>query len=188
MSGCRSETADESMVREVLHEHGRAMMGYALELTRNRAAAEDVVQEALVRAWQHPDVLENGNGSVRGWLLTVIRHLVIDQARTRNARALEALNAPAEAVMATDHAEQVVDAMVVSDWLSRLSVEHRAVLEQTYLRDRTVTAAAEALGVPPGTVKSRTYYALRALRDMHARAVRPGEPDRPRVSVDDPPI
>ena len=62
------------------------MLAYATQLTRDRAAAEDVVQEALVRAWRHPDSLVNGKGSVRGWLLTVVRNIVTDQFRARNAR------------------------------------------------------------------------------------------------------
>ena len=60
---------------------------------------------------------------------------------------------------------EVVNSMVVVDALSRLSAEHRAVREQVYLKGNTVTEAAEALGIPPGTVKSRSYYALRALRE-----------------------
>jgi RNA polymerase sigma-70 factor, ECF subfamily len=144
------------------------MLGYATQLTRDRAAAEDVVQEALVRAWRHPDSLVNGKGSVRGWLLTVVRNIVTDQIRARNARAIEVREGPADAAVEDDHAERVVTSMVVMDALSRLSTEHRAVLEQVYLLGRTVAEAAEALGIPPGTVKSRTYYALRALREAHA--------------------
>src|ERR1700759_3919636 len=77
---------DEALVRSRFQEHGRAMLAYATQLTRDRAAAEDVVQEALVRAWRHPDSLANGKGSVRGWLLTVIRNIVVDQVRARSRR------------------------------------------------------------------------------------------------------
>ena len=52
----------------------------------------------------------------------------------------------------------------VAECLSALSPDHRAVLLETYYRDRSVAEAAEILGIPQGTVKSRTYYALRALR------------------------
>jgi RNA polymerase sigma-70 factor (ECF subfamily) len=72
---------------------------------------------------------------------------------------------PPDAAVEGDHADQVVTSMVVVDALSTLSAEHRAVLEQVYLKGNTVTEAAEALGIPPGTVKSRSYYALRALRE-----------------------
>jgi len=149
------------------------MLAYATQLTRDRAAAEDVVQEALVRAWRHPDSLVNGKGSVRGWLLTVVRNIVTDQIRARAARPTEVQEGPVETAIEDDHAEHVVNSMVVVDALSRLSAEHRDVLEQIYLLGSTVAEAAKALGVPPGTVKSRCFYALRALRDAH-----PGGPAR----------
>lgn len=161
----RREVADEALVRSLFQEHGRAMLAYATQLTRDRAAAEDVVQEALVRAWRHPDSLDSGKGSVRGWLLTVVRNIVLDQIRARNRRPPEVRESPPDAAVEGDHADRVVNSIVVVDALSRLSAEHREVLEQVYLRGSTVNEAAEALGIPPGTVKSRSYYALRALRE-----------------------
>ena len=143
------------------------MLAYATQLTRDRAAAEDVVQEALLRAWRHPDSLVNGKGSVRGWLLTVVRNIVTDQFRARKARAQEVREPPVDVAVAEDHADRVLDSMVVADALSRLSAEHREVLYQVYLLGNSVTDAAKNLGIPPGTVKSRTHYALRALRDAH---------------------
>ena len=125
-----------------------------------------MVQEALVRAWRHPESLANGKGSVRGWLLTVVRNIVVDQARARARRAYELRESPPDAAVEEDHADRIVTSMVVVDALSRLSTEHREVLEQIYLLDNTVAEAAAALGIPPGTVKSRSYYALRALREV----------------------
>lgn len=152
------------------------MLAYATQLTRDRAAAEDVVQEALLRAWRHPDSLVNGKGSVRGWLLTVVRNIVTDQIRARNARPAEVAEGPVETAIEQDHADHVVNSMVVVDALSTLSAEHREVLEQIYLLGSTVAEAAKTLGIPPGTVKSRSYYALRALRENSPRG--PGRTER----------
>ena len=140
------------------------MLVYATRLLGDRAAAEDVVQEALVRAWRHPEVLTNGRGSVRGWLLTVVRNLVIDRVRARDARPPEVAEDPAAPPVARDHSEAVAVSVTVHAALDTLSAEHRAVLEQVYLHGRSLDEAATALGVPKGTVKSRSFYALRALR------------------------
>ena len=91
----RQADADEALVRALYAEHGRALLAYATRLTGDRAAAEDVVQETLVRAWKHPEVLVNEKGSVRGWLFTVVRNLVTDRTRARAARPIEVAESPA---------------------------------------------------------------------------------------------
>ena len=159
------QTAGEALVRALYEEHGRALLAYATRLTRDRAAAEDVVQETLMRAWRHPEVLVNGRGSVRGWLLTVARNIVTDRIRARSARPAEVAESESQpAAVDRDHAEQVVDSMVVMTAMDTLSDDHREVLEEVYFRGRSIAETAEVLSIPPGTVKSRCYYALRALR------------------------
>jgi RNA polymerase sigma-70 factor (ECF subfamily) len=158
------QLSDEAVVRTLYEEHGRSLLAYATRLTGDRTAAEDVVQETLVRAWRHASTLTEERGSVRGWLLTVARNIVTDRARARAARPTEVAESPATPPIERDHSETVVDTMVVLDALDQVSPEHRDVLVEIYYRGRSVTEAATVLGIPPGTVKSRTYYALRALR------------------------
>lgn len=155
---------DEAIVRALYEEHGRSLLAYATRLTGDRAAAEDVVQETLVRAWKHADRLVESRGSVRGWLLTVVRNIVTDRFRAKAARPAEVAESPATPPIQRDHSDTVVDTMVVTDALDRVSGEHRDVLVELYYRGRSVAEAAAELGIPPGTVKSRSYYALRALR------------------------
>ncbi|MGQ0838880.1 sigma-70 family RNA polymerase sigma factor [Actinokineospora sp.] len=163
----RKPVAGEDLVRFLYAEHGRALLAYATRLTGDRAAAEDVVQETLLRAWKHADKLaDDGKGSVRGWLLTVARNIVTDRVRARAARPQEVgepLDVPG---VERDHAQDVVDSMAVLGAMDHLSPEHRAVLVELYYRGRSVAEAARVLGIPPGTVKSRSYHALRALRGV----------------------
>jgi RNA polymerase sigma-70 factor (ECF subfamily) len=160
-----SETAsDEALVRSLYEQHGRSLLAYATRLTGDHAAAEDVVQETLMRAWRHSDAMVEHKGSIRGWLLTVARNIVIDRVRAKSARPAEVAETPSTPPVEVDHADDVVNSMVVLDALEQLSPEHREVLVELYYRGRTMSEAATVLGVPQGTVKSRSYHALRAMR------------------------
>lgn len=171
--------ADEALIRALYADHGRALLAYATRLTGDRAAAEDVVQETLVRAWRKLDVVTNGRGSVRGWLFTVARNIVIDQVRARAARPAEVAAAADPPTGGSDPADQVVDSIVVLDALDGLSHEHRSVIEEIHFRGRSVAEAAAVLDIPPGTVKSRSYYALRAMRErLEPRSTRQQEAAR----------
>jgi RNA polymerase sigma-70 factor (ECF subfamily) len=163
--------SDEALIRSLYEEHGGALLAYATRLTGDRGAAEDVVQETLIRAWKHPEALVNGKGSVRGWLLTVARNIVTDRYRAKAARPAEVAEVPERPPVQQDHAQQVVDSMVVMEALDRLSPDHRDVLLEIYFRGQSVAEAAEKLGIPPGTVKSRSHYALKTLRELYANTV-----------------
>jgi RNA polymerase sigma-70 factor (ECF subfamily) len=156
-------TRDAELFRALHNEHAHSLLSYVVGLTHDRARAQDIVQETLLRAWRNPASLERTGGSERGWLFTVAKHIVIDQWRSANRRP-EVLtdHVPEQAVQ--DTAQQTVDRQLVQAALQTLSIEHRQTLIETYFRGASVAEAAQTLGVPPGTVKSRTHYALRALR------------------------
>jgi RNA polymerase sigma-70 factor (ECF subfamily) len=164
LPGARSGGSDDALIRAVYEQHGQAVLAYATKLTGDRAAAEDVLQETLVRAWRHSEVLVNGQGSVRGWLLTVAGRIVVDRARARAARPREVTESPAQPPTERDHADQVINSMEMFEALQKLSEEHREVIVQLYFRGCSLREASTALGVPEGTVKSRSYHALRVLR------------------------
>lgn len=156
-------TADDRLLRALYAEHGGPLLGYILRLTGgDRQQAEDVVQETLLRAWRHPEALTGR--PVRPWLFTVARNLVVDAHRARQARPPEAGEAPLAVLPAADDLDRALESWTVAEALADLSPQHRAVLVQTYYRGLSVAETAIVLGIPPGTVKSRTYYALRALK------------------------
>lgn len=163
--GERQRAVDEELIRFLYQEHGHSVLAYAIRLTGDRAAAEDVVQETLLRAWRHAENLRSDSkGSVRGWLLTVARNIVTDRARARAVRPQEVAEPAHVPDVERDHADRVVNSMAVLGAMDALSQEHREVLVEMYYRGRTVAEVAVALRIPPGTVKSRSYHALRALR------------------------
>jgi RNA polymerase sigma-70 factor (ECF subfamily) len=154
-----------ALMRQLHEQHAGALWGYCLRLTGNdRARAEDVVQETLLRAWRSASVLDESQGSVRAWLFTVARNIVIDDWRTRRAQSeLPVADVP-DVAESGDRTDQLLLSWVVADAVTALSPQHRAVLMECYYGGRSVAEAARRLGVPEGTVKSRTHYALRALR------------------------
>lgn len=160
-------TTAEHELAALQREHGRPLFALLLRLCDgDRQRAEDLVQETLVRAWQHPEALRAEDfDSVRPWLLTVARRLAIDARRARQARPAEVGDAVLEnARVISDHAERAAAMLDVREAVKTLTPEHREVLVLVYFQGASVAEAAAALGIPPGTVKSRAYYALRALR------------------------
>jgi len=158
--------ANQVTLMERLHaEHAAALWGYCLHLTGgDRTRAEDLVQETFLRACQRFSTREVGPGSVRAWLFTVARNLRIDEWRSRRSQveyAVAELPEPADPI---DHTEQLLQSWVVAEALTQLSEDHRAVLRECYYSGCSVAEAARRLEVPQGTVKSRTHYALHALR------------------------
>lgn len=153
-------------MRTLYQEFRGPLLARTLPLTGNdRQWAEDVVQETLIRAWRNAGNLDRDPARLWAWLLTVARRVVIDTRRRRGTRPNEVRPVERDGAPVPDASERTLTTMVLTQALNGLTAEHREALTQTYLCDRTISEAAQALGVPPGTVKSRVHYALRALRD-----------------------
>jgi RNA polymerase sigma-70 factor, ECF subfamily len=153
----------DAAVRHLRAAHAPALHAWARHRTADEREAEEIVQETLIRAWRKQDQYDPGRGSERAWLFGIARNVAIDRhRRQRHLRTVPAGDVP-EAV---DDAEvgRAVETSHVRDALWSLSDAHRAVVVETYYRGRTVAEAAEVLQIPQGTVKSRLYHALRALR------------------------
>ncbi|MEU1627810.1 sigma-70 family RNA polymerase sigma factor [Streptomyces sp. NPDC020096] len=156
---------DEELMRTLYKEHAGPLLAYVLRLVAgDRHRAEDVVQETLLRAWRNTEQLNRATGSLRPWLVTVARRIVIDGHRSRQARPQETDAGPLELLPAEDELDRSLRLMTISDAMADLTEAHREVLIATYFAGRTVTEAAEALGIPAGTVRSRAFYALRSLK------------------------
>jgi len=159
----RRMSSDEDLIRALYAEHAGPLLRYAMHLmSGDRQRAEDIVQETLLRAWQHPEAI--ADRPARPWLFAVARNLAIDAYRAKRARPHEVGEAALEVMPGPDDAERALESWAVADALGALRPEHRGVLLETYYRGKSVAEAAASLGVPAGTVKSRTFYALRALR------------------------
>jgi RNA polymerase sigma-70 factor (ECF subfamily) len=162
----RRVSPDEELMTALYTEHYAVLLSFISRYVRDRHKAEDLVQETLLRAWRHIEHLETeSTARTRSYLLTIARNVVTNAWRAEQRRPhLVADEAAVEAMPSTDSVDQLVEGWLVAEALERLSADHQAVVQALYYEGQSVAAAAQALQIPEGTVKSRAYYAVRALR------------------------
>lgn len=150
------------------HAYAGRVFGLGLRVLGDRALAEELVQETFVRLWRTAGTFDPDRGTVGAFVLTMARRLSVDLWRRPSSRPFEPEQPePVETVTARatgDHAEQVSTTVAVTRAMASLSREHREVLELSYRGDLRQADIAAIIGVPLGTVKTRTYYAMRALK------------------------
>jgi RNA polymerase sigma-70 factor (ECF subfamily) len=151
----------ERDVREAYAAHAGELYGFAVRSLGDRGLAEEAVQETFLRAWRAGERFDPQIGSLRTWLFAILRNVVIDLGRARAARPGVAEGGVEPSV---EPFEEALLAWQIEEAMRRIGDQHRHVLLETYYRGRPYAEVAEELGVPEGTVKSRVYYGLRALR------------------------
>lgn len=152
---------DERDVREAYAAHAPELYGFAVRSLGDPGLAEEAVQETFLRAWRAGERFDPQIGSLRTWLFAILRNVVIDLGRARAARPTLAEKGIEPSVEPYDEA---LLSWQIEEAMRRIGEQHRRVLVETYYRGRPYAEVAEELGVPEGTVKSRVYYGLRALR------------------------
>ncbi len=165
---------EEAVLRAAYREHAGELFRLALRSLGDRGLAEEVVQETFVRAWRNRERFDAGRGSLRTWLFSIARNLIVDAARARASRPPGPPGAATtqerrqegghETKSREDPTERALTRMQVEEALLRLSEDHRAVISEVYYRGRTYADLAQELDVPAGTLRSRMYYALKSLR------------------------
>lgn len=152
---------DEDVVAAIYRDHGTALRRFVLSCTSDAYAADDVVQETILRVWQQAPSI---TGSLRSYLFRTARNIIIDDYRRSRRRPAETAEQdhgdPAERV------DELLNRVLMEEALLRLSMEHREVLVALHYQRFTVNEAALRLNIPAGTVKSRAFYAVRALRTI----------------------
>ena len=155
----------EDQIEVIYRLHGRPLYRYLLRITLgDHRRAEDLVQETLFRVWRY---LQNHTADathLRPFLYTVARRVAIDAARAGRARPTEVIFTDLACLPAAhDDIERLLNLLTIRSGLKSLTPAHRNVLIEVFYHDRTAAEAAVALGIPEGTVRSRVFYALRAL-------------------------
>jgi RNA polymerase sigma-70 factor (ECF subfamily) len=161
-------TAIDAHMRELQRDNGGALLHYLRRLTPpgSPCAAEDLLQETMLRAWRHLDQMPAGPEPRRRWLFTVAKRIAIDAYRRRQTRPSEVgLTEEDLGPSATTGADTAIASLTLRQAVGELSAGHRSVLLELYVNGSSVDEAAARLGIPAGTVKSRAHYAVRHLRN-----------------------
>ncbi|HEY4929240.1 MAG TPA: sigma-70 family RNA polymerase sigma factor [Acidimicrobiales bacterium] len=156
------ELADEQGLTAAFSAHGGELFGYARRSLGDAGLAEEAVQETFARAWRARDRFDPSLGGIRAWLFAIERRIIIDLARKRAVRSVDRL--PYEPPPEGSELDEAMRGWLVEEALRRLRPEHRTVVVEIYYRGRPSGEVASLLGIPEGTVRSRLFYALKALR------------------------
>lgn len=155
---------------QLYRRYERRLYGLGLKLLGDQSLAEELVQETFLRVWRHAGQFDPARGSVATYVFTIARRIAVDLWRRPSSRPF--LPEPDDAASAGDAVDLVLVGLTVRDALESLSPDHRQVLELSYGKDLKQRDIADQLGLPLGTVKTRTYHGLRALkRALEARDV-----------------
>ena len=168
----RLSAGDRGAFDELYRRYSPTAYGIAYRLTGQQLLAQDVVHDAFLALWRAPEAFDPTRGAFRSFFLSLVHHRAVDTIRREERiRARQDRAANLEPAAGEDLSDAVVDddfiarrRSEVRDALADLSPEQRQVLEMAYFAGKTQVVIAEELGIPLGTVKTRTFAALRKLR------------------------
>jgi RNA polymerase sigma-70 factor (ECF subfamily) len=166
----RIRAGDREALGELYDRYASLALGLAMRVVHDRFAAEDVVHDAFVAIWQHVDRFDRSRGTMRGWLLTVVRNRAIDRMRGTRP-TIEVGVADEQSLLRTgpnptwELAVARISAVELRDVLATLPTEQREAIELAYFGGRTYREIARLTGVPEGTASSRLRLGLAKLRE-----------------------
>jgi RNA polymerase sigma-70 factor (ECF subfamily) len=159
------DMALEESIRATFAAHGSELYRFAWSALGEPGLAEEAVQETFLRAWRAGARYDPDRASPRTWLFAIAHNVVIDLAKARRRRPdVDSDTVEAAQGVVDDGIDQALLGWQVEEALRRLSTEHRQAIVEVYYRQRPATEVAAELGIPQGTLRSRLYYGLRALR------------------------
>jgi RNA polymerase sigma-70 factor (ECF subfamily) len=162
----RAGTGDRAALETLYERYARSVYGLALRRLGDRGRAEDAVQETFVSIWRAAKTYRPERGPGAPWLYAVARNAIVDRSRVRNEPAVEVSDEPSGESGPDDRAEQAWTQWRVHRALEELPESERDVIALAYWRGLSQSEVAETLGIPLGTVKTRTRSGLQRLAQI----------------------
>jgi len=168
---------DRGAFEELYARYGPAAFGLALRVTGQEQLAQDVVHDSFLALWRAPEAYDPARGTFRSFFLSLAHHRAVDTVRREERLRRRSLKVNPGPAVGEDVAEGVVQeawlesrrAQVLTA-LEQLPAQQRVVLEMAYFGGYTQARIAEELGIPLGTVKTRTLAAMRRLNRLLAES------------------
>ena len=148
---------------ELYRRYGPRLYRFGVQLLGDYGLAEEMVQECFVRLWRTAGRFDISRGTVAAYLFVIGRSIAADLRKRPSSRPLAPVE-EAQAPVQPDDADRIVASLAVQDALDSLSAAHREVLMLVHGEGLTQTQIAGRLGLPLGTVKTRMFHGLRALK------------------------
>lgn len=158
----RFKKGDPDAVRDLYREYGRAVFTVAYGALGDRSLAEEAVQLTFTKAWQAADRFDPER-DIAPWLYSIARRAAVDLYRRE--RRHESSDLDTDIAVLPPSFEGMWEAWMVRSALDQLPPDERSVVEATHYRQLTMTETANELGIPVGTVKSRSSRAYRRLAE-----------------------
>jgi RNA polymerase sigma-70 factor (ECF subfamily) len=164
----RMRRGDEAALEVLYARYGGLLYTLALRIVRDPELAREVLQDALLRAWDGRETYDAARGRVPWWLMRIARNRAVDMLRSRphQARLREGAPLDARRPVTPAPAEDVALRHAIDRALTGLSAPQRAAIELAYYEGLTQSEIATRLGEPLGTIKSRTREAMERLRRL----------------------
>lgn len=164
---------DRAAFNVLFHRFGKKIFALGMKITRNEQLANDLVQEAMLIIWQKAPLYDLDKGSAQTWIFTLVRNRCFDILRKMKRQpagiSADDIYAETEYELSVDPEQEQANAIQVDQiqqYFSKLPELQQQVIEYVFMRDLTHQEAAQQLGIPLGTLKSRLRLALNKLRDF----------------------
>ena len=157
---------DTKAIALLYDQYAPTLYGIVLRIVQTPETAEDVIQEAFVKAWQNSRHYNQEKGTLFTWLLNIARNTAIDKTRLAGVRQRNQTQPIDEALCNTAGLSSsfTIEHIGLENMVNELDEKHRIIIDMIYFQGYTHTEVTEQLNIPLGTVKTRLRIALRELR------------------------
>lgn len=155
---------DQQVFSDLYDAYGGALYGLALRIVQSHELAEQVLQDTFLKIWRHGASFDPAKGRLYTWMSSIARNTAIEATRLADFQRRKQMDSPDQLIQRPGDMGVTVDHIGVRETLDKLDEKYRQLIELVYFQGYTQEEAAETMGIPLGTVKTRLRAAIGELR------------------------